>query len=294
MTKPTIAITGANGFLGSALVQHFANKGWRVVGLVRRPEKSSDGLVTYRQYDLTKPLRPEVLSGVDYVVHAAYVKYGRRGSPAAMEINVQGAGLLLSACKRLSVKKAVFISTMSAHDAATSVYGHQKLTIEKLFLASGDVVLRSGLIIGNGGIVRDMAAFMKSKHMAPVIGGGKQPLQIVAVYDLISAVEAALAPEVQGQFTVATPTVYTYRAFYQTLAKSLGITVIFVPIPYYVLMTVFKTAAFLHLPLNFNEDNLRGLRQLRSADTEPDLRRLGIDVDNLETALAKTRNSSGG
>jgi nucleoside-diphosphate-sugar epimerase len=29
--KPTIAITGANGFLGSALVDHFVKDGWQVV-----------------------------------------------------------------------------------------------------------------------------------------------------------------------------------------------------------------------------------------------------------------------
>jgi len=119
----------------------------------------------------------------------------------------------------------------------------------------------------------------------PVIGGGKQPLQTIAVYDLARVVEAALQPKIHGRFTVATPQIYTYKTFYQTLAKSLSISVVFVPVSYHALMAAFKSAAFLRLPLALGEDNLRGLQQLRSADTAPDLKRLGIAIDNLETAL---------
>ncbi len=287
MNKPTIAITGANGFLGSALVEHFTAKGWHVVALVREPGNSTNPLVTYRQYNLAKPLTSHTLDGVNYVVHTAYVKYGRRGSPDAMDINIHGAKNLLATAKRAKVKKAVFISSMSAHQAATSIYGRQKLAVEKLFLAADGVVLRSGLILGHGGIVRDMAAFMKSKHVVPVIGGGKQPLQIIAVYDLARVVEAALAPKIHGLFTVATPTIYTYKSFYQALAKSLNITVVFIPVSYHALMAAFKSAAVLRLPLNLGEDNLRGLQQLRSADTAPDLKRLGVTIDDLEAALDK-------
>jgi nucleoside-diphosphate-sugar epimerase len=285
--EPTIAITGANGFLGSALVSHFSEKGWHVIGLVRKPGASQSKLVSYRKYNLTDPLPTGILKGVDYVVHTAYVKSGRRGSQDAMAQNIQGAKNLLATATHAGIEKAVFISTMSAHEEATSVYGRQKLAIEKLFLSQGGVVLRSGLILGHGGIVQDMAAFMKSKHIVPIIGGGKQPLQVIAVYDLARVVEAALAPKMRGRFTVATPTIYTYKAFYQALARSLNTTVAFIPVSYYVLMAAFKSAAYLRLPLNLGEDNLRGLRQLRSTDTAPDLKQLDIVIDDLEQALAK-------
>ncbi|HUB93414.1 MAG TPA: NAD-dependent epimerase/dehydratase family protein [Verrucomicrobiae bacterium] len=287
MTKPTIAITGANGFLGSALIEHFTAKGYSVIALVRKTHTSTNPLVTYRQYDITKPISKNTLQGADFLVHTAYVKYGRRGSPDAMEVNIKGAENLLVASKQARIKKTVFISTMSAHESATSIYGRQKLAIEKLFLEEDGVVLRSGLILGHGGIVQDMAAFMKSKHVVPVIGGGKQPLQTIAIYDLAKVVETALSPKLHGLFTVATSTIYTYKSFYQALAKSLGIRVAFIPVSYHVLMAAFRSAAVLRLPLNLGEDNLRGLQQLRSADTAPDLKRLGVTIDDLETALNK-------
>lgn len=286
-SKPTIAITGANGFLGSTLTRYFVDKGWQVVGLVRTVPSDATEHVVYKQYDITKPLGRDTLRGVDYVVHTAYVKYGRQNAATALQVNIAGAKRLLTAGEQAGIKKAVFISTMSAHEAATSVYGRQKLAIEKLFLATNGVVLRSGLILGHGGIVQDMAAFMKSKHMVPIIGGGNQPLQTIAVYDLARVIEAALGPGIHRQFTVATPKVYTYKQFYQALAKSLSIKVAFVPVSYPLLLAGFKSAAFLHLPLNLGEDNLRGLRQLRSADTAPDLKRLGVAIDDLEVALRK-------
>jgi len=60
---------------------------------------------------------------------------------------------------------------MSAHDGAESVYGRQKLAIEQLFNTKKDISLRGGLIIGNGGIVKEMVMFMRSKHLVPLIGG---------------------------------------------------------------------------------------------------------------------------
>jgi nucleoside-diphosphate-sugar epimerase len=283
--QPTIAITGANGFLGTTLVQHFAKQGWQVVGLVRNPAAHKNtAAVTYRAYDITKPISDDMVKDVTYVVHTAYVKYGRQ-HPNAMDINIEGAKALLKACKQQDVKKALFMSTMSAHSEATSIYGKQKLTIEQLFISAGGVTLRSGLILGNGGIVRDMAKFMKTKHAVPVIDGGKQPLQTIAVYDLARVIEAALTKNIRGILTVATPRIYSYKEFYQVLARHIHAKVLFVPVPYFVLLTAFNAAALLHVPLDLGADNLRGLKQLRSADTASDLNKLGLEIDDLDTAL---------
>lgn len=287
--QPTIAITGASGFLGSALVEHFTNEGWQVIGLVRQPIKSANKRIKYRTYNIEQPLKADTLQDVDYVVHTAYVKYNRQ-HPSAMETNISGAKYLLDACKAHKVKKVVFMSSMSAHDAATSIYGKQKLAIENLFTNAGGVALRSGLILGHGGIVEDMAKFMRSKHIVPVIDGGRQPLQTIAAYDLARIIDAALTTNVTGVLTVATPTIYTYKDFYKALAHSLHIKVVFVPVPYYLLLSAFNAAAALRLPLNLGADNLRGLRQLRSAETAQDLAKLGVKIDTLETALRKINN----
>lgn len=285
--QQTVAITGANGFLGGRLAAHFQQQGWQVVALVRRPDEGQDSGVRYAAYDLTKPVDDSMLKGVDLLVHTAYVKQGK-DYPKAMNVNVTAAKRLLTASRKNKVKKNVFISSMSAHDAAESVYGRQKLAIEKLFAGKQDVVLRCGLIIGNGGIVKQMVDFMRTKHAVPLVGGGGQPLQTIAVYDLARIIEKLYTDNIHGLFTVATPKVLTYREFYQIVSRSLQLKVLFIPIPYSVLVGMIKMIRALHLPLAVSEENVLGLKHLIAVDTTSDLKKIDVELDSLETALQKS------
>lgn len=285
--QKTIIITGANGFLGSALVKYFKQKGWRVVALVRNANKYKLPSVVYVEYDLSKPLDASVFAGANYLVHTAYVKHDNK-HPDALNINVQAAKHLLKASREHKLKRNIFISSMSAHSGAESIYGKQKLAVEKLFKGADCTVIRSGVIMGNGAIVGQMTSFMKSKHAVPLIGGGKQPLQVVALYDMVRVIKTVLEKKQPGTLTIATPEVYTYKEFYDALRKHLGIVVIFIPIPLGLLLGAVKLTGFLHLPVSINEDNVLGLKNLRSAKTADDLRTLGIELDNLDEILSKS------
>lgn len=282
----TVAITGANGFLGGELTRYLSGKGWQVIALVRKPKLSDDPHVRYERYDMEAPIEAGLLEGVDVLVHAAFIKYDAK-HPNAMEQNIESTQALLKEAKKSGVKKCVFISSMSSHEEAVSVYGRQKLAIEQLFDPKRDVVLRCGLIMGKGGIVQQMAQFMRTKHAVPLIGGGKQPLQIIGVYNLVELIEKAASGKPTGRFVAATPQVYTYKQFYQALARALKTPVLFVPIPYSVLLAIFRTAAALHVPLGVGEDNLMGLKKLRSMESAQDLKTLGVELDDLRTVLSK-------
>jgi nucleoside-diphosphate-sugar epimerase len=282
---PRVAITGANGFLGTALVNHFAGRGWHVRALVRIPSKQQpQANVEYVAYDLSQPVADQTLKNVDYLIHAAYLRQMSK-SDAAFDVNVQGAQNLLTASRSNKLKKNVFISSMSAHNGAESVYGLQKLHIEGLFSGSKDINIRPGLIIGNGGLAKDLTQFMKKRHAVPVIGGGRQPLQVVSIDNLVLTIEKALTSSLLGTFTVAHPRVYTYKDFYRKLAQYLQVRVLFVPLPYAFMLCMFKIASALHLSLSVNEDNLIGLKNLIAVDTKRDLKRLNVTLDNLEDIL---------
>ncbi len=285
--KLTVVITGADGFLGTALVKHFIAKGWGVVGLVQQAQRHKNTHVRYVEYNLSKPFDETAFKNADYLVHTAFVKYDRQ-HPDAMDINIEGAKRLLAASQKYKLKKSLFMSSMSAHEEAVSVYGRQKLAIEQLFTANGGVAIRSGLIVGSGGIVQQMAKFMRRRRVVPLIGGGKQPLQVIGIYNLVTAIEKALTKDISGVLTIATPEVYDYKSFYQAIAKRLGIRVWFVPVPFALLLAALRVISFLHLPLSINEDNLWGLKKLRSAQTAADLQKLGLKLDSLGTVLGRT------
>lgn len=284
--NPTIVITGANGFVGGTLVDYFAAKGWQVRALVRHASTHQNSAhVSYKEYDLVHGFDDAVFKGADLLVHAAYIKYDR-SHPNAFDLNVQGAERLLAASRKHHLKKNVFMSSMSAHDSAISVYGKQKLAIEKLFSTNVDVSLRAGLIVGNGGLVHSIAGFIRSKRIVPLVDGGKQPLQIIGVNDLARVIERVLTGDFSGTFTVAHPEVVTNREFYAAVGRQLGVRPVFVPVPFWLILGIMRFAALLHLPLNVNEDNLWGLKMLRAVDTSADLQRLGLKVAPLETVLA--------
>lgn len=283
-SSKTVAITGANGFVGTALVNHFVSQGWNVIALVRKPPKQLKENVIYRDYDILKQPDKNLLKDVDYLVHLAFVKQDRQ-HPEAFSDNVEAAKSLVRLAKKEGVQKSLFMSSMSAHEDAISAYGRQKLAIEKIFDGSHFVSIRSGLIIGNGGIVKQMVGFMRSKHTVPLVGGGKQPLQIVALDDLVTVIDKLLVSKLFGTYTVATSEVYSYRQLYETISYKLKIKVLFVPVPFFVLINGLRLINLLPIPLSISPDNALGLKQLKAAETTGDLKKIGVKLRSLEAAL---------
>src|SRR5437763_16567946 len=64
-------VTGARGFVGSAIVQRLRRDGCRVTGIdLPALTRRSDGIGCHG-HDLARPLPPELLADVELVVHAA-------------------------------------------------------------------------------------------------------------------------------------------------------------------------------------------------------------------------------
>ena len=261
MTKnfPTVVITGASGYIGSYLVEYFATKNWHVIGLVRDAnKKSSTSNIQYVTYDMVQRLDETVFAEADYLIHLSYIKNDRK-NPDALKQNTEGTTTLLRAAHKYDLKKTIFMSSMSAQPDAASSYGQQKFRIEKMFNTKRDVNVRSGLVVGNGGLFKQTVDFMRSRHIAPLIGGGNQPIQIIAIYDLARVVEKLLIGKYFGTFTIANARPFTYRSLYKTVARILDIRVLFVPVPFIIPQLVLRLIKLLHLPFPVNEDNLLGL-----------------------------------
>src|SRR4051812_13772627 len=106
-SKPKIVITGANGFLGSALVAYFNEQGWQVVALVRNAHRYKSRGVVYAEYDMAKPFKASVFADADYLVHTAYVKYDKK-QPEALKINLEGSKQLLKVSRQHKLSRNIF------------------------------------------------------------------------------------------------------------------------------------------------------------------------------------------
>ncbi|MBX2900995.1 MAG: NAD-dependent epimerase/dehydratase family protein [Cyclobacteriaceae bacterium] len=113
-----IAVTGANGLLGSFVLRALAAHA-PVVGLHRAGSNlPSENLpnVTWRLADITDALAlEEALQGVTTVIHtAAEVSFNPRKRKTMMRVNVEGTRNVVDACLALQIPRLIHVSSVAA------------------------------------------------------------------------------------------------------------------------------------------------------------------------------------
>lgn len=184
MSAVTCGVTGANGFVGQAVCRAFRSLGCKVVALVRRPQSAPEGCEP-RPFALGEPAAPDLLAGVDLLIHTAY-DFSLRSWADICRVNALGSEHLFDAATRAGVKRQIFISSMAAYEGCRSKYGLGKLAAEHAARIRGGLVVRPGLIYGdrNGGLAAQIAALAKKTPVVPMIGNGRYPLYTCHVEDL--------------------------------------------------------------------------------------------------------------
>ncbi len=262
----TVAITGSNGFIGSSLAEYFAVKGWQVLALQRRPPSEETPSVRYHRFSLPDDVPGGALTAADMLVHCAYQPYSRRRRDAD-EVNRAGTCRLIEICRQHSTK-LVFLSTMSAHESALSHYGRHKLELERLFDPSTDLVLKLGLVIGKGGgLFMDMAGAIRRSRLIPLIGGGKQPIQTLAVSDLCEVIHRAYQDGIAGSYALAERDPRPIRELYDLISEKLRLRPVYIPVPFGPVHAVLSALELIGIELPFTTESLLGLKQLRAFDT---------------------------
>lgn len=116
-----IAVTGANGLLGSFVVRKLLQHRESVVGICRKSSDLSllsdvEGQITWRHADIMDPVTlKEALDGVDEVIHtAATVSINPRKADQIMRINVVGTRNVVNTCLEVNVKRVIHVSSVAA------------------------------------------------------------------------------------------------------------------------------------------------------------------------------------
>lgn len=282
MTKPTIIITGANGFIGEHLIHYFFENGWRVKALVRKVPVEIVRDVEYIVYDLEKTPDESIFDSVDYLVHCAYLKFDQNKN--ADKINIDGTKKLVEFCRKKNIKP-LFFSSFSAHKEAISHYGKTKLELEKLFDISKDVILKPGFVLGKKGLSGELIKRIKTFKFFPLIGGGAQPIQTIHIDDLCLIIELAFERNIVGLFYVAEPDAISMRVFYEEIAKQLNKKIRFIPFSLPLLYFVCRVFEAIGLKLPVSSENVLGLKHLTKFETNKDLKKLDVTLKNYRESL---------
>ena len=249
-----IAVTGASGLIGSALVAQLKNDGYQVLKIVRRPVRTADE-VTWN------PVKSEIdlqsLDGVDAVFHLAGAGVGDKRWSASYRSEILNSRLLgtttiATACEQL--QPAVFISASAigyygetgnrsvteaerGGDDFLSVVCREWESVANLAPSIRTIKLRTGLVLDpTGGALGRMIPLFKF-GLGGKLGSGKQWWSWITLHDQIRAMIFLMNSKIEGAVNLTSPNPVTNQEFTAALAIALKRPAIF-PAPAFALRAV--------------------------------------------------------
>jgi hypothetical protein len=238
-----IAIAGASGLVGSALIPPLEDEGFEVTRLVRDSPKVGEIEWHPNQDDID----PAKLKGFEAVINLAgeNIAEGRWTDEKKRKIHdsrVHGTHLLSEAMARLAHKPRVFLCA-----SATGIYGDRGDEILDEQSESGggflagvcrewekacDLAAKAGVRVVNlrfgpiiaprGGMLEKMLTPFKM-GLGGKVGSGKQYISWVAIDDVVAAIKLALKDEsIRGPLNVVSPNPVTNEKFTKTLGEVLS------------------------------------------------------------------------
>jgi uncharacterized protein (TIGR01777 family) len=239
-----IAITGATGFLGTALGRHLRAAGHSVVSITRSTVGTRPEAVHWNPE--RGELDPAALEGIDALIHLAGENIAQRWTDAAKreirESRVRSTKLIARVLGAMQRPPRVWLS-----GSAVGIYGNRGTELldessgpGKGFLADivqawegateaahrGDVRvvhLRSGLVLdAHGGALPKMLPPFRI-GLGGKIGSGEQMMSWIERGDWVRAVEKLLrSPLVKGPVNLVAPTPVSNAEFSAALGRVLG------------------------------------------------------------------------
>ena len=233
--------------------------------------------------ELPDAVDESAFDGVDVVVHCAYMS--RHTTLAeARRVNEDGTDRVLAATRACGAR-FVFISSTGAHEGALSYYGLSKLAIEGRLDLTRDLVIRPGLILGNGGLFQRISSSLSRLGLVPVFDGGRQRIQTVHVEDLCHAIVRAIERGLVGRLVVAEPEGLELRDLFKQMADRMGSKCRLVRLPAGPVLLGLRAAERMGVRLPLTSENVLGAKSLRTQPSESDLAIIGVRVRSTSESL---------
>jgi len=267
--KQTVLVTGANGFVGRALCNELARRGYVVRAAVREPLRTV-GLPgeTVQITDIgVNADWSSALAGVDAVVHLAarvHVMHERTSNPHAAfrAVNVGATERLARAAAAQGVKRLVYVSSIKVNGEGTQPgqpytpddvpapagpYGISKHEAEQLLRQLAEetglevVIIRPVLVYGPG-VKANFLSMMHWLHKGlPLpLGAIRNQRSLVALDNLVDLIVTCLChPNASNQtFLVSDGEDLSTSSLLRRTATALGRPARLVPVPVWALRTI--------------------------------------------------------
>lgn len=259
-TSHRILVTGASGFIGQAVVNHFKKQGYIVHRLVRYARQKAPDTIFWNP--INEEINLDDFEGFHAIIHLAGEniaegRWTKDKKEAIFLSRVRHTWLLAHALSRLKRPPKVFFSA-----SATGYYGDRgdEILTEESRKGTGflsDVCAKweeasqvldqrkVRVVRGRFGIVLSKEGGMLAK-LLPVfkwgvggrLGSGKQWMSWIALEDLLGAIEFTLTQDVRGVFNFTSPHPITNAEFTRQVAKIVHHRP-FLPVPAWLIKLIF-------------------------------------------------------
>lgn len=240
--KITIAITGANGYIGTRLIEKLVTEGYAkkysILALVHSAHHIKKlPLVKYREFNILKK-KLHALKNVDIVVHLAGSKNNDMDN--ASKLNIVGTNNLVNACLKYSINKVIFASTGAVYGSSKSrkkedsvpepvnIYGLTKLAAEKILKHNYQgklIILRFPNIYGEDqedGVIYNFVKNISLGKSITLFGDGRQLRDFLYIEDAITAIIKSITLNKTGVFNIGTGKGYSLNQVIRLIQIALG------------------------------------------------------------------------
>jgi dihydroflavonol-4-reductase len=245
-----IAVTGANGLLGSYIIRELLERKESFIALKRKGSDISllndvNEKITWHDADINDSVvLDETFQNVTQVIHAAaVVSFNPRLAKKIYEVNVQGTRNVVNACLSNNVKRIVHISSVAAlgrvkaqtnvdesnkwvDSSLNSVYAESKYLAElEIFRAQEEnistVILNPSVILAGADWTKSSAQLFKYVwDQRPYYINGS--LNYVDVRDVANAACTLLHTEHAAQRFIISAGDISFQKFFETVAVQFG------------------------------------------------------------------------
>ena len=320
MQNKVVAVTGANGFLGSNITRHLLDQGYLVkahahhADNVSNIDKRVEAIVTGEIFD--QKIMDTLTDGVDYVIHTVSNFRVASGSPEShTQINVEGTRCIFKAAEKAGVKRFVHCSTIGVHgDVKTTpaneksafnpgdLYQKTKFESEEFIrsqIGQTDteiVIIRPCSMYGPGDLRMLKMFKMLSKGRFFFVGKCLDNFHAVYIDDVVSGfLKAMETPGVDGEvFLIGGPDGYRpLREYVGVVADALGVAPPKITFPYWLFHYAAVICESICVPLGIepplHQRRVRFYKNNRAFDTSKSRSMLGHQPEvGLEEGMKKT------